>query len=246
MSDQTTFTAAIFDPERPAPAGLIGPDGKGAGKRFDVYRNNVAVGLTDALLAAYPAVAKLVGDAFFQAMAGVYLRAHPPQSRMMKDYGDGFPAFLKGFPPAQSLGYLPDVARLEAARRRAYHASDAAPIDPQILAQIAPDTLPQLRFTFAPAVQMITSKWPALSIWRANMEDGESPKSAPEEILIARPEFDPVQALLPTGGVAFLNILQKGEPLGTALAIAPPGFDLSQTIGALIQTGALTHIETPK
>jgi hypothetical protein len=246
MSDQSAFTAAILDPARPAPKGLIGPGGKAAGKRFDVYRNNVAVGLTDALLAAYPAVAKLVGDEFFTAMAGVYLRAHPPQSRMMKDYGDGFAAFLKGFPPAQSLGYLPDVARLEAARRRAYHARDAAAIDPQALAQIAPDTLPQLRFTFAPAVQLIASKWPALSIWRANMEGGEAPQAAPEEILIARPEFDPVQALLPIGGVALLTTLQKGEPLGAALAIAPRDFDLSQTIGALIQTGALTHIEAPK
>lgn len=245
MSDQSAFTAAILDPERPAPEGLIGPDGKAAGKRFDVYRNNVAVGLTDALLAAYPAVAKLVGDEFFTAMAGVYLRSHPPQSRMMKDYGDSFPAFLGHFPPVQSLGYLPDVARIEAARRRAYHAADAAPIDPQVLAQIAPDTLPQLRFRFAPAVQLIASKWPALSIWRANMEDGPAPKSAPEEILIARPEFDPVQALLPVGGVDFLKILQKGEALGAALALAPRDFDLSQTISALIQTGALIHIEAP-
>jgi hypothetical protein len=75
---QTTFRQGLLDPTMPAPEGLINPDGAQATKRYDVYRNNVAVSLSDALESAFPVIRKLVGDQFFRAMAGVYLRKHPP------------------------------------------------------------------------------------------------------------------------------------------------------------------------
>jgi hypothetical protein len=43
MTGQTGFATALLDPARPAPEGLVNPFGGPAGKRFDVYRNNVAV-----------------------------------------------------------------------------------------------------------------------------------------------------------------------------------------------------------
>ncbi len=45
---QDQFTAAVLDPSASVPATLIGPDGGPAARRFDVYRNNVAVSLTEA------------------------------------------------------------------------------------------------------------------------------------------------------------------------------------------------------
>ena len=82
------FARALLDPEAEVPWGLTDPEGRPAPKRFSVYRNNVASSLTRALEAAFPTVRKLVGDEFFAAMAGVFLRAHPPQSRMLMLYGD--------------------------------------------------------------------------------------------------------------------------------------------------------------
>ena len=238
------FTAAVLDPALPAPDGLVGPTGAPAGKRFDVYRNNVAVGLTEALASAYPAVHKLVGDEFFRAMAGVYLRAQPPHSRMMKDFGDRFPRFLLGFEPARSLPYLPDVARLERARRIAYHARDAAPITPQSLADLTPDRLMQARAALTPSAQVIASKHPILAIWRANMQEGPKPTAMPQEVLIARKGFDPVQVELPTGGAHFVEALRKGASLGAALAIAPQGFDFTALLTALLGADALQTLIT--
>ena len=103
ITTQSDFRAALLDPSCPAPDGVQNPDGVPATKRFDVYRNNVAVSLTDALETAFPVVNKLVGTDFFRAMAGVYLRAHPPSSPVMMFYGDEMPDFLAGFGPAQSV-----------------------------------------------------------------------------------------------------------------------------------------------
>ena len=95
---QDAFVSALFAPDAPVPEGLSDPEGRPAGKRFDVYRNNVAVSLTEALLTAFPVVAKLLGDANFRSVAGVYLRQHPPQSPLLMFYGEEMPGFLEAFP----------------------------------------------------------------------------------------------------------------------------------------------------
>ena len=163
---QAEFIAGVLDPARAAPEGLTDADGAPAAKRFDVYRNNVAVSLTEALKSAFPALLSLVGDEFYTAMAGVYLRAHPPQSPLMMFYGADMPAFLDGFAPVGHLPYLADIARLELALRTAYHAPDATPLDAQA---IAPEALMTHPVTLAPAVQLIRSRFPLLSIYQLSL-----------------------------------------------------------------------------
>ena len=71
---QSAFTAAMMDPAAARPAGVRDQNDAPAGRRFDVYRNNVAVSLTDALATGFPVVAKLLGDVTFKNISGVYLR----------------------------------------------------------------------------------------------------------------------------------------------------------------------------
>jgi hypothetical protein len=129
---QQEFRTALLDPEHPVPSGLTDPQGRPAGRRFNVYRNNVSVSLTEALRQAFPVVQKLVGEEFFTAMAQEHLRAHPPASPLMMFYGEAMPAFLSAFPPVAHLPYLADVARLELALRASYHAPDAVPSQPVV------------------------------------------------------------------------------------------------------------------
>lgn len=246
MTDQAAFISAVLDPGRAVPEGLCDPAGRPAGKRFDVYRNNVAVSLTEALQTGFPVVRKLVGEAFFSAMAGVFLRAHPPKSPVITLYGEDLPRFLKGFPPAASLPYLPDVARLELALRRAYHAADAAPLDPARLGALPPEQLSAATLTLAPAVQLIQSPWPIHGIWRANTEpDAPKPRTVAEAVLIARPGFDPVASHLDPGQAAFVAALLAGTGLGAAsdrATRAEAGFDLTSILGLLLAQGAITAL----
>ncbi len=241
MTSQTKFRAALLDPSSPPPEGVVNPNGVQATKRFDVYRNNVAVSLTDALEAAFPVIHKLVGTDFFRAMAGVYLRTHPPTSPLMMFYGEAMPEFLSNFAPAQSVPYLSDMARLELALRHSYHAEDTAPISPDVLAKIAPDALPNVTFVFAPSVHVIPSRYPLQSIWVANTTGGDIFKTA-QPCLVTRPEFDPAVDPLTPQQAAVMQALMSGVPLGKALQQGGAGFDFGPLLGLLLTRNALISI----
>jgi Putative DNA-binding domain len=214
---QRAFAEALLNPDAAVPDGITDPEGRPAPKRFSVYRNNVASSLTRALEASFPTVRKLVGEEFFGAMAVVFLRAHPPASRMLMLYGAEFPAFLKSFPPVAHLGYLPDVARLDQAIRESYHAADSTPLPDAEFQRLMGADLARLRLALAPSLRLIRSRWPLHGIWAANADGGPKPRAEAEDVVVLRPEFDPRPHLLPPGGGAFLHGLLAGRRIGDCL-----------------------------
>lgn len=245
---QADFTRAMMDAGQPVPEGLTDHVGEPAGRRFSVYRNNVAASLTEAMHSAFPVIAKLLGKQNMDGLAGIYLRQHPPSSPLMMFYGEHFPAFLEGMEQLRHLGYLGDVARLELALRRAYHAADAAPIAPETLGALPPDALLNTRLALAPAVQVLRSPWPIHAIWRYNTEDG-APKPAPQaqDVLITRPEFDPIPQNLPPAGAVWIRALMAGATIGEAMehaAAEDEAFDLGSTLALLLQGGAVTGLDS--
>jgi hypothetical protein len=245
---QAEFAAAVMDPARAVPEGLTDPAGRPAGKRFDVYRNNVIVSLIKGLEAAFPALATALGAENFGKLASFYVRARPPASPLMMRFGGELPAFLESFAPLAAYPWLPDLARLELALRESYHAADAPPVPQAALAALPPERLLAARLGLAPALRLLRSRWPVLSLWRQQMEGAPAPaRNAPgEAVLITRPEYDPLARLLPPGGATFVLALQERRPLGAAqdaAAAAVPGFDPATTLALLIGGGAITTIE---
>lgn len=238
--DQNAFHAALLDPDAPRPAGLSDGAGQDAGRRYDVYRNNVAVSLTEALETAFPVVAKLVGPSNFKVLAGVFLRQHPPSSPLMMFYGDEMPSFLSTFAPTSQIGYLPDVARLELALRHSYHAADSTPIDPAVLQDMAPASLMAATLALAPAIRLVRSNWPIGAIWQFNTVAGApKPEMAAQDVLVVRTDMDPEPILLPSGGGALVDSLLKGSPLGEAVENADT---LAETLGLLLGTGSIVNV----
>ena len=236
------FARALVDPARPAPAATQRRDGRSVERRFAVYRNNVAVALIGALEARYPVVRRLVGDDFFRAMAGAYVATEKPRSPTLIAYGDGFPTFVAGFPPAGAIPYLADVARIENAWVEAYHAAEADALALDALAAIAPDALETLRFRPHPAARLLKFDHPAASIWAGSQRGGEprAPETwSAEEALITRPDADVFVRVLPPGGFAFAAALFSGASLGEAAALAArEGFDPGAHLVGLIEAGA--------
>ncbi|MDE0696184.1 MAG: DNA-binding domain-containing protein [Boseongicola sp.] len=244
--DQTTFREALLDPEAARPNGLRDGEGRPAGRRFDVYRNNVAVSLTEALEVGFPVIRKLVGQENFKLLASAYLRRHPPRSPLMMHFGADMPSFLADFEPTRKTGYLPDVARLELAIRESYHAADADSISAAELEALPPEALVRARVRLAPSLRLVRSSWPILSIWRFNVEEGaKSPEMAAENVLVARPDLDPVPRLLPSAGAEFVSALLTGATFGDAMdkaSDASQDFELPVVLTLLVEMKTLIEI----
>jgi hypothetical protein len=242
------FAAALIDPERDTPVIVAGPAGKGAVRRYNVYRNNVTVSLIDALAAVYPSVQRITGVDFFRAMARFHIRATPPTSPLLFEYGRDFPAFIERYEYARTMPWLADTARLERAWLDAYHAEDAAPLSAETLAAVAPERLADLVFIAHPATRIVRSPFSVVTIFAANRGGenlGRIDASSPEDALITRPDLDVVVRRLPPGGAVFLLNLMSGQSLGEAAASAlqaSPAFDIAANIAGLIGAGAFAAI----
>jgi hypothetical protein len=179
-------------------------------------------------------------------MARSYVRATPPTSPLLFDYGHDFPDFIEGYGYATSMPWLADVARLERAWLDAYHAADADPLAPLALASIPPERLAVTVLTPHPASRVLRSRYPVVSILAANRAKGPVGRieaTGAEDALVTRPALDVCVRHLPPGGAVFLARLMAGEPLGFAAASAlseKPEFDLAVNIAGMLEAGAFT------
>lgn len=249
---QTEFASALLDPDRAVPGSVTSHTNRRPEKRFAVYRNNVVSSLINALRAKFPATERIVGEEFFAAMARLFVTAHPPRSKILHAYGDDLGDFIAAFQPAAGLPYLPDVARLEAARTRAYHAADATPLPARAFVDIDPNAIGALRVTLHPSLEILRSRHPVVTIWSMNAGESELKPiddTEAEDALILRPDLEVGVRRLPPGGASFLLALASGTSLAAAAGVAQDeatAFDLTANLAGLIGSGAVTGYSLSK
>ena len=246
---QAAFAAALRDPAGDVPGALSPTGGQPSRRRFNVYRNNVAVSLREALETAFPVVREIVGEEFFAAMAQAHVGQALPASPLLIEYGAGFSAFIEGFEPAAGLPYLADVARLEHARAHAYHAADAEPIGIGELAGVPEHDVEHVRLGLHPSLVLLVSDWPVFSIWQAHQhEDPQAVLAAtafePEAGLVVRPGLQVHVRQLSPQAHAYCTALRQGR----SLADAAEGIDdldkvgLSEILSAVFELGLVTEL----
>jgi hypothetical protein len=223
---QHAIRLSLIEGEDSAAAAFIIGDGLVPGKRLALYRNTFVSNMTNALRLSYPAVHRLVGAEFFEGAARIFVHERPPASAYLDEYGGGFPEFLVGFPPAASLSYLPEVARLEWAVNRALHAPDAEPLDVARLAAVEPKDHDRVRFVAHPSVSLVTADCPVDAIWRAVLEQDNAALTAIDLaagrvwLLVERTASRVEVKRLDERAWRVANELCAGQPLGVALKSA--------------------------
>ncbi|WP_339487390.1 HvfC/BufC N-terminal domain-containing protein [Pseudomonas sp. EL_65y_Pfl2_R95] len=248
MGYQSEFSRALLNGQQPCSARLKTWNGSDSSSRFAVYRNNVVSSLINALADNFPVIVQLVGDDFFRAMATVFVREFPPQTRILSYYGAGFARFIEAFPPAQSLPYLADVARLEFARIQAYHSADVAGLGAEQIAQALanPEALVQMTFSLHPSLTVLNSAYGIVSLWGAHQGHIEIERVNPsnaENALILRNQLDVEVMQISAAAALFIGALMDRKTLAAAAEYATdlqPDFDLTPYLAHLIQTGVIS------
>lgn len=244
---QRGFSSAILAGDSLPIRARILPGRFGAERHLQIYRNNVYASLTDALVAVYPVIARLVGEDCFRGCGYHYLRNAPPTSGNLHDFGEHFPEFLSSFEPVRELTYLPDVARLEWAWHRAFHAADAAEFALEALSQVAPEKYGALRFALHPSAQLMASDYPVLRIWQTNQPNADTADTSEGvvdlaeggvRLLIARRDIAVEIEPLGRGEYALLCGFAQALPFADAADVAmasEPDFDLVASLRRRVQ-----------
>lgn len=241
---QDAFVDALY--QRPHP----GLEALSAQPAFAVYRNTVIKGCVDALCDNFPAVQRLVGEAWMRAAAAHFAEQHPPQDARLVHYGAGFADFLDSLPATRELPYLSPVARLEWLWLEAF----TAPLEPALtLAGLAghdPAGLDALCLRpRAGARWCWFDEQPIHTLWHCSREGLPLPEPLPWHgegaLLVASPEGVHSQVLGP-GGCTFLNACAAGLPLGEAAAQAlarEPALDFTELLGRLMALGTFSPLD---
>jgi hypothetical protein len=222
---QRSFRDALESGVSPALSSWIVANGIAADARLEIYRNNSRSNLRNALRADYPVIERLTGSAFFLHAADAYLAMTPSTSGDVGEYGQDFPDFLATFTPAASLPYLPDVARLERAWSDALVAAEAVAGDFSAFLLLPPERLGGVRLTLHPALRLVSSIYPVLSIWHANQAAVKGDEvvrlDAGGERVLLRRIGDVVElSRLDPGEYAWLQAFIAGAPLAVAIDAA--------------------------
>lgn len=259
---QLAFAAALDDPiaEAALAANLTAPNAV-LQARLGLYRGNVRAARRAALASAYPVLAALGGEAWFDALALAYARAHPSRDADLNRFGAMLPAFIERYETDARYAYFGDVARLEWALHVAAFAADAAPLAPAQWQAIGAERLMSARLAVHPACAALTSRYAALAIWRAHQHDDKdsADKSGdakhhdawPEHIdtpgwtLVVRPRWRPTALAHTQAAHEAFVALQRGATLDEALESAfaiDEAFDFAGQWRTWIEAGAIVGL----
>jgi hypothetical protein len=247
----TAFAAALLDPDAAIPADVTGPGGGPAPRRYGVYRNNVVVGLMDALRSSFPSVLAIMGEENFARAARNFVACHPPRSAMMQCYGEEFADFLDGFAPLRSAPYLGDVARVERACIDAFHAADVACLSTEELAGLAPGQTMALRLVPHPATVLVRSDFAIADLfgWRHGRPQGGTDVHRPQAMMVTRPLLQVEVHPLTPDQHAFLYMLVSGNAFGEAAGAVLAGnaqFDLAGTFALALKAGLFLPLQVER
>lgn len=216
---------------------------------LSVYRNTVAKGSADAIVANFPSVERVCGADWLSAAGALYALDHPPVRPSLVDYGQTFPDWLTRFPPAEDMPFLADLARLDMAWTRAHLAVDARPLVAAAFEALDADAFAATAADLHPGAAVAGFADGLAGLWIALR--AETPPQAlelddaPSAVLILRPDLEVEIRPLTAGGFAFLDACRQGQPLALAAAAAlaaEPGLDLAALFADLIAAGVFAAL----
>ena len=218
--DEAAFHLAIGDLSTPLPVA-----------RFGIYRNNVTAALRNSLRVRYPLTARGLGERAFQEATDRFAVRHRPQSAVLIDYGAEFPEHVD--PP-----HFADVARVESAWWRAYHAADAVPLTPAAIAGLSPDVLLEGTLRLHPSLQLLALATAGATNWQALHDGGAAdPSAAQQWVMVVRPEAEVEVRVIAHDSHAFLSALAARGTIAAAteaVSTGHPNFVLQEQFAALL------------
>ncbi|MCV6589660.1 MAG: DNA-binding domain-containing protein [Marinobacterium sp.] len=131
------------------------------------FQHNLQQTLVRGLAEVYCGCRALLGDEFFEDLANLYLKAHPPAVQRLASFGDQLPDFVQSFVPALHLTQLPALARLEWA---VFQASNVVRVEPLAKLPAALDD-ERLSLTLMPGLTLVEANYAVDLLWQHHQQN---------------------------------------------------------------------------
>ena len=247
---QSEVTAALLGGRLGDVAHAFTVNGKSAGRRLNIFRNNTFISLTGALKSNFPVTMRMVDERFFAYAANAFIADHPPRESRLAAYGAKFPKFLARFPASRTYPIVAEMASFEWAIVKTMTASALDPA-PVALLQRLNSAQGSPHLTLQPNLLFAVSRWPVLEIWTAhrseNLEAVPAFDRRPTRVAVYRSGGRIRFLELGSARFAFWRELAKSGSLELAVARAltrDPLFDLVDELVLLFRSGLVTGLST--
>lgn len=170
---QRDFLRALAGGDDAVVARLDDRRGVGRERGLGVYVHAYGARLREVLGLDHAALASLLGEDAWIAMADAYIRAHPSRHASLRRFGDELPGFLRSHQPWTGRPLLAEMAAFERALLDSFDAADAAPAAWQDLLEMPPTRWAGMRPALVPSLARQTLATPAVECWRA-LKRGEA------------------------------------------------------------------------
>lgn len=129
-------------------------DGKVAkDKLFNIYRQNLFLGLINVLRITYPKIYQILGEQEFSRLSREYIANTRSESANLDNYGESFSIFLE----KKDEGFLSDLARLSWFEQESFLTKDTKKIDIEALQSLTEEQLSRVRFVLNPNCRLFSS-----------------------------------------------------------------------------------------
>ena len=219
--------------------------------RLGIYANTTRLNFVESMRTSFPAVLRLVGDAYFRQCVLQFRERYPSRSGDLQQTGVQFSNFLAELHASDNFSYLADVARLEWCWQEALTAADHAPLRLEKLAARDPSTYEELRFLPHPSLRLFSSKFPCRRIWESNL--AEAVDFAPIDLRDGSDQLAILRVAghlrvfdLNVGDFYFLQAVKAGEVFGNAVEHAldtDAEFEAGAALRRFISNGAIVDCE---
>ncbi|MDO9314324.1 MAG: DNA-binding domain-containing protein [Burkholderiaceae bacterium] len=190
-----------------------------------IYAHAYRQRLLDTLIDSYEKTLAVMGEAAFESAALAYIAVHPPTTRSLRWYGDGFDAHLAaGGADLPASSAWAELASLDWALRGAFDGPDSAVLDASAFAELPPEAWATLSLVPVPTTQLLTLRHNTVAVWQALDDDQPPPDLQASEMdvvwVVWRKGHQPHFRSLHRAEATLLRAMLDGAPFAAACSQA--------------------------
>ncbi len=212
-------------------------------ERLDIYGRGYLARLEECLVADFPGLQYAMGEHSFHHLAAAYVQRYPSRHSNLNFFGERLVGFLTEFTEYEHNDFFVELATLEWAMTKTFHAPAFEPFDMASLSDLALEAWGGAVFTANPSLSLHAFEFPTNQFLQDFFEEKEPqiPERGKSFLNINRQDYKTWRSQMTEPAHKVLNALIRGKPFSDALALAG---DASQEVGAWFQDWSASDLFT--